>query len=382
MGTYSIRVNVFDGTYNFAKAFTITVLAYPSITGGDTIYGDYITNVTFAGINKTSGDDSGYADYTAEVGTVTQGSSHTLACTFNLSDVTYPAMVMVWFDWNQDFDFNDTTEKYEVARDIAGSTGSHTVNTSITVPLTATVGSTRMRIVSNANTSHDEPQNSGSAVFYGDAEDYTINVQGVTYTISGNAGVGGATLSYTDGSAKTVTADGSGNYSFSVSNNWSGTVTPSQTGYSFTPADRTYTNVLSNQTTQDYTATPITYQISGNAGVAGATLNYTDGSAMTATADGSGDYSFSVPFSWSGTVTPSMTGYTFSPTNRTYTNVTSHQGGQNYTTMLPNAVSLYILRAGPAPSQPPLVLGAFLLTVLSVFMRLRRETVPISVDRG
>ena len=46
------------------------------------------------------------------------------------------------------------------------------------------------------------------------------------YTISGNAGVGGVTLSYTDGTAKTVTSSGNGNYSLPVSHNWSGTVTP------------------------------------------------------------------------------------------------------------------------------------------------------------
>jgi len=54
----------------------------------------------------------------------------------------------------------------------------------------------------------------------------------------------GATLSYNDGGPQTATADGSGNYLFYVTYNWSGTVTPSHTGYSFTPANRTYTNVV------------------------------------------------------------------------------------------------------------------------------------------
>ena len=65
----------------------------------------------------------------------------------------------------------------------------------------------------------------------------------VPVTISGNAGVAGATLSYTDGTPKTATADGSGLYSLQVSYNWSGTVTPSKAGYSFLPAVKTYTNV-------------------------------------------------------------------------------------------------------------------------------------------
>ncbi len=149
--------------------------------------------------------------------------------------------------------------------------------------------------------------------------------------VSGNAGISGATLSYTDGTPKTATADGNGNYSFIVPYGWSGIVTPSLTGYAFTPSSRTYSNVLADMTGENYTATPITYTISGNAGVAGATLSYTDGTPQTATADGSGNYSFAVSYNWSGTVTPSKIGYTFSPTSRTYSNVIADQTAQDYT---------------------------------------------------
>ncbi|MFZ5884806.1 MAG: CAP domain-containing protein, partial [Chloroflexota bacterium] len=74
-------------------------------------------------------------------------------------------------------------------------------------------------------------------------------------TISGNAGASGVTLSYTDGTAKTVTSQPNGDYSLSVTPGWSGTVTPSHPCYTFTPASRTYTNVTANQTGQNYTAT-------------------------------------------------------------------------------------------------------------------------------
>ncbi|HNH80343.1 MAG TPA: S8 family serine peptidase [Anaerolineales bacterium] len=82
-------------------------------------------------------------------------------------------------------------------------------------------------------------------------------VQAVTtsgYTISGDAGIGGATLTYTDGTVKTATADSSGLYSFQVPSGWSGTVTPSKSGYEFSPTSRTYTSVGADQTAQDYTA--------------------------------------------------------------------------------------------------------------------------------
>ena len=150
------------------------------------------------------------------------------------------------------------------------------------------------------------------------------------YTISGNAGVAGVTLSYTDGTAKTATSGSGGSYSFAVSYNWSGTVTPSLAGYAFSPTYRSYTNVLANQTSQNYTATVI-YTISGNAGVAGVTLSYTDGTPKTATSADDGSYSFTVSHNWYGTVTPSNACYTFNPTSLSYSNVTSNQTSQNYT---------------------------------------------------
>jgi hypothetical protein len=76
-------------------------------------------------------------------------------------------------------------------------------------------------------------------------------------TISGNAGVAGTTLSYLDDTTKTTTADSSGVYSFRVPYDWSGTVTPSMTGYAFTPTTRTYTNIVTDQIDQDFQASII-----------------------------------------------------------------------------------------------------------------------------
>ncbi|MGI6084144.1 MAG: fibronectin type III domain-containing protein [Acetivibrionales bacterium] len=82
--------------------------------------------------------------------------------------------------------------------------------------------------------------------------------------ISGNAGVAGAELCYqektAEGGTRMVTADETGAYSFKVPYNWSGTVTPRKPGYLFTPANRSYTNVLADQTGKDYTTT-VTYTI-------------------------------------------------------------------------------------------------------------------------
>src|SRR6185503_2278936 len=62
----------------------------------------------------------------------------------------------------------------------------------------------------------------------------------------------------------------------------------------------------------DIAIVPTCFTISGSVGAtaAGATINYTGGSTV---ADGSGNYSFTVPADWNGTVAPSKTGFVFSP---------------------------------------------------------------------
>ena len=47
--------------------------------------------------------------------------------------------------------------------------------------------------------------------------------------------------------------------------------------------------------------------------------------------DSNGYYSADVNSGWSGTVTPSKAGYTFSPPNKVYSNVIADVNSQNYT---------------------------------------------------
>ena len=95
--------------------------------------------------------------------------------------------------------------------------------------------------------------------FYSSTADQIVNfnVDDVSLTgcpsISGNVGAAGATINYTGGS---TTANGSGNYTFDVPPGWSGTVTPSHACFKFNPVNKTYNNVTTNQTAQNYTASP------------------------------------------------------------------------------------------------------------------------------
>jgi len=64
--------------------------------------------------------------------------------------------------------------------------------------------------------------------------------------------------------------------------------------------------------------------------IKGVTITFSNNGGSTITYS-NGYYIKFVPYGWSGTVTPSKQGYTFNPTYRSYSNVTSKQTNQNYT---------------------------------------------------
>jgi len=189
-----------------------------------------------------------------------------------------------------------------------------------------------------------EPNNRSYANVTEDQTDQDYTATLLTYTISGTvtvgaSGLGGVTMAGLPGSPVT---EANGFYSDTVPFDWSGTVTPTKAGYAFEPNNRSYANVTEDQTEQNYTATLLTYTISGTvtlggSGLDGVTMNGLPGSPVTS---GGGLYSDTVPYGWSGTVTPTKEDYTFEPANRIYGNVTDDQTGQDYA-----ATSIYDLDA-------------------------------------
>jgi len=148
---------------------------------------------------------------------------------------------------------------------------------------------------------------------------------------------------------------GGGNYSATVDYGWSGTVTPTMTGYTFNPVEVFYDNVTADQLNQDYTPTLNTYTISGY--ILESDLTPIEGVSVTAdngggsgSTDENGYYELSVDYDWSGTVTPQSVGYTFDPTDRSFSNVTADQSNQDYSgTLLTYVISGYILESDATP---------------------------------
>ena len=160
-----------------------------------------------------------------------------------------------------------------------------------------------------------------------------------TWSISGTvtpvAGGSGSTVTLSGAANATTTADANGNYTFAGLANGSYTVTPSKTGYTFSPVNQAVTINGANQTAVNFTAqSTATWGISGTispvAGGSGSTVKLSGTSSATTTADANGNYTFAGLANGSYTVTPSKTGYTFSPVNQAVTINGANQTGVNF----------------------------------------------------
>ncbi len=130
---------------------------------------EWISNVTFNTIDNSSLVGTGYTDYTSISTDVDPGSTYnfSMSCA---SVGTWTENYWVFFDWNQDCDFDDPDESF----DLGETSGPGTLDINITVPAGATPGATRMRAVLKFS-SDPGPCETFS---YGEVEDYTVNVTG------------------------------------------------------------------------------------------------------------------------------------------------------------------------------------------------------------
>jgi RHS repeat-associated protein len=171
----------------------------------------------------------------------------------------------------------------------------------------------------------------------------TVPAHAITGTITKDGvGLSGAAIAGTNGALCTST-NASGQYTCTVAPGWSGTVTPSFANTVFTPASRSYTSVSAAQSAQDYTAFHTSYQVSGTVTFNGLPLPNValaaSGGPSCSSTNNAGQYSCTVPLNWSGSITPSATGYSFGPASRSYTSVSSTQTAQTFTATLATATA-------------------------------------------
>lgn len=146
------------------------------------------------------------------------------------------------------------------------------------------------------------------------------------HIISGTVGLAEVTLQGFPVSPAPTT-DQNGVYSVEVNYGWSGTVTPVKPGYTFTPRTKSYPRVTSDLNDENYTAALVTYTIAGTVGQPGVNLV---GFPEEVVSDASGRYTATVPWNWSGTVTPMKRAYQFEPASRPYDKVARDLREESY----------------------------------------------------
>lgn len=215
-GTYYIPVRVeTDGTTP-QGAYSIQVSAVPCgpvspycEASANSLQFEKISNVNFAGIDNNSTSNAGYEDFTGVTGTVVGGVDYPISVTIAAGYETDE--VRAWIDWNQDQDFDDAGEEVFVS---APGEGPHTGM--VSVPATATMGVTRMRIRLHdtyvgpdyPNTPNPLPCDTST---YGQVEDYSIDMIGViTGASSLEQGVVGVFPNPNDGNMTIVYAGANG----------------------------------------------------------------------------------------------------------------------------------------------------------------------------
>ena len=166
---YRIRAN--NGcSSSYTTGSATTGYCVPAPTSVD---GTGITNVTMGTINNNTGAEAGnYGNYSAMSTTGSQGETIPFSIRFSTSGFGYDAII--WIDWNNDLDFDDTGEL--MFSGTSPSTNPGILTGSFQIPATAILGNHRLRI-GGVDFGPPTPCYTGS---YGTYEDYTINVIAAT----------------------------------------------------------------------------------------------------------------------------------------------------------------------------------------------------------
>ena len=168
-----------DGGFSAAFSFTTQNCSVCSSVA-NTTYDTSTTRVIFNTIDNSSAkENGGYSNFTAISTDVKENEVHDLTVHAN-TDGDYTTHTIVWIDWNQDCDFDDANEEYDLGTANNVANGATTASPfSITIPAGATLGSTTMRVSTKFNADPTSCENGADA----EVEDYTINVLDATTSI-------------------------------------------------------------------------------------------------------------------------------------------------------------------------------------------------------
>jgi hypothetical protein len=150
-------------SYGETEDYTVNLLTYCAATS---TCDEHIDQVVFNSINNSSScGTNGYTDFTSISTTLAKGEIYPITIH---NPVAYTGdVVSVWIDFNQNLSLYDAGELFTTT-----TTDYYTFTGSVTIPQTALLGPTRMRIRIQY-TGNPEPCGSW---YYGETEDYTVNL--------------------------------------------------------------------------------------------------------------------------------------------------------------------------------------------------------------
>nr|MDQ3017219.1 GEVED domain-containing protein [Bacteroidota bacterium] len=166
--TYYILVQGWEGS---TGTFTLTRTCYsgpfycPTISNNAS--NEWIKTFVLGTYSKQSASST-YSDFTAETITVSRGGTYPITITPQWLQSARPERFRVWVDLNIDGDFSDSGEQLFSAGPI-----SQIASGNIAIPITATNGTTRLRVSMRYNLAPPFCD----AFDYGEVEDYSINIR-------------------------------------------------------------------------------------------------------------------------------------------------------------------------------------------------------------
>ncbi len=178
---------------NGGEAPPVTTVEYCTVKSTASKY-EWIDQIKIGGFTNTSGNDNGYGNYTDKVINVQAGSTYDITLTPGYSKSSYNEYWVIYADMDQ----NGKFEQKELLFD-SGSGQKDALKGKITIPSTAQSGKTRLRILMK----YKDAAPICGEFKYGEAEDYTINIEGGT---DGEPDTGGDTVvEYCEGKGNKAT---------------------------------------------------------------------------------------------------------------------------------------------------------------------------------
>ncbi len=175
-------------------------------------------------------------------------------------------------------------------------------------------------------------------------------------------------MSLSGASTAVTTTDASGNYTFTGLDNGSYAITPDRTGFTFSPVSSPQTISGASISSVNFTSTTVTYSVSGRVtltgtGLSGVTMTLTGTNTDNATTDATGNYTFANLVNGNYTITPSRTGYSFSPVDNSLTVNGADISGVNFTA---SQLVAQIVTCPPAGADNNVTIQNFLFTPASL----------------